>query len=31
MKIFDSVSNRVFQLNERNALVEKFAPIFGQQ
>lgn len=31
MKIFDSTSNRVFQLNERNALVEKFAPIFGQQ
>lgn len=31
MKIFDSASNRVFQLNERNALVEKFSPIFGQQ
>lgn len=31
MKIFDSTSNRIFQLNERNALVEKFAPIFGQQ
>lgn len=31
MKIFDSTSNRVFQLNERNALMEKFAPIFGQQ
>lgn len=31
MKIFDAPSNRVIRLNQRNDLVNIFAPIFGEQ
>lgn len=31
MKIFNSTSNRIFRLDEKNALVEKFSPLFGQK